>query len=550
MELARDCQDKAVKIENWINGPRMVKTASISLVLGLIEDDLAHLSVLKTMVMSIDAARIDIINGGPHWWVENQKGISNIFSAISLRPRSCSVMHDLFRGLLGIFSGLFTPEEIRTEISGNDIDKMSFAFFKQLSSKTGVAWTKLSVSSRQRGEWDWIPAVDQKRDLSEEYENAKLGAESDTDKEVEGVGVIEVKREPEPNRLKTDIFTGVVKLGLLKDFGVAKSQGLTGLLGKPRKVMSIYLKEENPNFHFIFRGCNCGQSRGFFKREKIPLHSQPIDVTGDETGRKLAECATLLGCIMDPAGDVLEYKRNLLARLAPEWTTTDISAKPFQWPDRCVSGTYWANVRSPFHLATHSMSMNYRLGAITSCGSRLAKGSTANISCVVRVNCGCTITAPFSLIFEALTSVNGSSLGEASAKVDEEDRIILSDGLGLVQIGDLGKTYNVVAFGGDMRFHYTWADACRKNRRPIAPLDHTAPPRGRALIKSDFKHSLLHMLRKYGYVTTRGGNLLIYRDHPLASYRIIGVCIDGEIQRKHEDEDQYGKPLTRRVRIK
>ncbi|KAJ3571899.1 hypothetical protein NPX13_g5228 [Xylaria arbuscula] len=504
MELARDCQDKAIKIRNWIDGPRVVNTASIQLVVGLIEDDIAHLSILKTMVMSIDAARIDIINGGPHWWVENQKGISNIFSAISLTPRECSVMHDLFRGLLGIFSGLFTPEEILTEISGNDIDKISFAFFRRLSTQTGVAWTKLSISSRQRGEWDWIPVVEQMRDPMEQCDNAIPGAGSDTEKEIAHIGVIEVDKKPKPNHLKTDIFTGVVRLGLLRDFGVANSQGLTGLLGKPRKIMSIYLKEENPYFHFIFKGCNCGQTRGFFKRKKIPLYNQPIDVTGDETGRKLVECATILGCIMDPAGDVLEYKRRLLNRLAPEWHTTDISAKPFRWPDRCVSGTEWANVRSPFNLATHSMSMNYRLGAITSCGSRLAKGSTANISCVVRVNCGCTITAPFSLIFEALTSVVGSSLGEASAKVDEADRIILSDGLGLVQIGDLGKTYNLVAFGGDMGFHYTWANACRKSKRPLAPAVPTLPPRGRALIKSDFKHSMLHMLRNYGYVTTRG----------------------------------------------
>ncbi|KAI0520971.1 heterokaryon incompatibility protein-domain-containing protein [Xylaria bambusicola] len=551
MELARDCDDKAHKLYDWINDARIVKTASIGLVLRLILDDIDHLGALKKMVMSIDAARIDIINGGPQWWVENQKGISNIFSAIALTPRSCRDMEDLFRGLLGIFSGLFTPAEIDAEFTGNDMNKMSFTFFKRLSSRTGVAWTKLSVSSRQRGQWDWIPVVEQKRDPIEQYENAKLEAESDTEKEVEGAGVVELKKEPEPNHLKTDIFTGVVRLGYLRQSGVAKARGLTGLLGKPRKLMSVHLKEENPQFHFIFKGCNCGKSTGLFRREKIPTHDQPVAITGDETGRTLAECATILGCIMDPAGDALEYKRRLLHRLAPDWTMTDINAKPFQWPDRCVSGTYWASIQSPFDLPTHSMSMNYRFGAITSCGSRLAKGSTANISCEVRVNCGCTITAPFSLIFEALTAVSGSNLGGANARVDEEDRIFLSDGLGLVQVGDLGKTYNLMAFGGDLKFHTSWASSCRSSRKTVPQkLVQTAPPTGRALIKSDFTHGMMNVLRNYGYVETRSGNLLIYRDHPLARYKITGVCIDAKIQRKNEVMDQSGVPLTKGVRIK
>jgi len=544
MELAKDCEDKARKLKAWIDIPRRVKTTSISLVLGLIEDDIAHLNALKIMVQSINAARIDINTGGPGWWVENQRGISNIFSAVSLVPRSCLHMEDLFRGLLGIFSGLFTPEEIAEHLSGNDLERMSFAFFKQLSQKTGVAWTKLSVSLRQRGEWDWIPVIGQKRDPAEQYETVKPDAETDNEKEVEGGGVIEVKKEKEPNKIKTDIFAGVVILGRLKESGVAKAQGLTGLLGKPRKVMSIYLKEENPKFQFIFRGCNCGQSRGFFRRKKIPLNDQPMDVPGDETGRRLAQCATLLGCIMDPAGDLLEYKRRLLYSLKPEWTMTDITAKPFEWADRCVSGTPWENLTSPFDLASHSTSMNWRFGSITSCGSRLAKGSTANISCVVRVNCGCTITAPFSLIFEALTSVQNSRLGTTCARVVEDDRIILSDGLGLVQMGDLGKTYNVMAFGGDMSFYNRWAKACRKAESPLAPIAKPEPPRGRALIRSDFTHSMLRVLRKYGYVKTDSGNLLIYRNHPLARYNIVGVCIDGKIQRKHEDIGQRG------VRIK
>jgi len=45
--------------------------------------------------------------------------------------------------LLGIFSGLFTPEEIDKQMSGDDIEKISFNFFKQLSTKTtyaGPSW--------------------------------------------------------------------------------------------------------------------------------------------------------------------------------------------------------------------------------------------------------------------------------------------------------------------------------------------------------------------------------------------------------------------------
>ncbi|KAI3330666.1 heterokaryon incompatibility protein-domain-containing protein [Ustulina deusta] len=564
MELARDCDDKAHKLYSWIAGPRVVKTASISLVLGLIENDSNRLDWLTTMVMSIDAARIDIINGGQRWWVENQKGVSNIFSAISLTPRSCREMEDLFRGLLGIFSGLFTPEEIKEKISGNDIDKMSFAFFKQLSSETGVAWTKLSVSARQRDEWDWIPVVEQKHDPAEKAGEAEQQAEQQAQQQAEQQAEHEAKKEGgetqqktkrKPNHLKTDIFAGVVRLGYLKK-SIAKAEGLTGLLGTPRQLMSIHLKEVNPHFHFIFKGCNCGKKVGLLKRKQIPTHDQPLDVTGDETGKTLAQCATILGCLLDPAGDVQEYKGRLLKRLAPQWDMTDPSAKPFEWHDRCVSGTYWAAVKSAFDLPTHSMSMSYRMGAITYCRSRLAKGSTANISCEVRVNCGCTIIAPFSLVFEALTAVKGSSLGNATARVDREvcvdgeDRITLSDGLGLVQIGDLGKTYNLMAFGGDLKFHKRWASSCRTRKMTVPQkLMASSPPTGRALIKSDFTHNILHMLRNYGYVETWGGNLLIYRDHPLGKYKIRGVCIDKKIQRKKEEMDQ-GVPITKVVRIK
>ncbi|KAI0803780.1 heterokaryon incompatibility protein-domain-containing protein [Xylaria sp. FL0064] len=542
MELARDCDDKAQKLHRWIYRSRIVETGAISLVLHLIKDDKDYLDTLKTMVRSIDAARIDIITGGPQWWIQNQGGICNIFSAISLVPRSCRDMQDLFRGLLGIFSGLFTPEQIQTEIAGNDLEKMSFAFFKELSSRTGLAWTKLSVSARPRGEWDRIPVVDQKH-VPEEKDESPC-----TDREEKEWEPVKQKKKP-VNHIKTDIFAGVVNLGVLRKGGIAKTRGLTGLLGTPRKLMSISLNEENPQFHFKFRGCNCGKTIGLIKRKKIPINDHPVRVTGDETGRTLAQCATILGCILDPAGNVQGYKGKLLARLDPQWDTTDISARPFNWPDRCVSGTFWAEVNSPFDLPTHNMSMNYKMNAITSCGSRLAKGSTANISCEVRVNCGCTITAPFSFIFEALTAVEGCSLRETDPTIDEddideEDRITWGDGLGLVQIGGLEKTYNLVSFGGDLKFHETWASACRARKINVPKnLAQSSAPTGRALIKSDFTHNILHMLRNYGYVVTRGGNLLIYQDHPLAKYKITGVCIDRTFQRKKEG-------LAKGVRIK
>ncbi|KAI1747438.1 heterokaryon incompatibility protein-domain-containing protein [Xylaria castorea] len=521
-ELASDCRDKAEKLYRWIWSPRAVETASVSLVLAFIQDDKDTLIALQRQIRGINAARTDIINGGQYWWQGNPLGVRNIFSAISLTPRECRDMPDLFRGLLGIFSGLFTPEEIKTEISGDDIEKMSFALFKQLSTKTGHAWTKLSISSKERGQWDWIPVVEQDPNAQQ-----KDGEEEKKESN---------KKKP-VNRIKTDIFAGVDNLGLLRK-NRAKTRGQIGLLGVPRRFMSIHLKEENPEFHFIFKGCNCGKkvNAGLFKRTEIRSQNEPIDVTGDETGRTLAECATLLGCILDPDpnSNVLAYKSRLLHNLNPQWDKTDPEAKPVGWPERCVSGTFWANADCRHWLRTHNMSWNYRMSAIYECDSRLAQGTTANISCEVRINCGCTITAPFSLIFEALSAVPGSSLGYTAENDDKDGRIVMKDGLGLVQIGDLGKTFNVVAFGGDLNFHKSNATLCRriKENKRVNPVK--APPTGRALIRSDFTHGMAHIMRDYGYVVTGVGNLLISRNHPLGSYRVRGVCIDDQIARKKE----------------
>ena len=377
MDLATDSKDKAYKLQAWIENCRVLKTASVDAILRIIEDDNRSLDKLQTQVKGVSCARADIINGGPNWWYENFKGISNVFSAVSIKERRCDQRADIFKGLLGIFSGLFTPEEIERNMSGDDIERISFTFFKQLSTKTGHAWTKLAVSSAERGEWDWIPMV----------------------KKYDGI-------------MTTNYFAGVVNLGRLEQKGQAKATAVTGIIGVPQDYMAIELKQEDRGFQFVFRGCNCGKriKTGVFSSEQIPTYTEPKNVVRDETGRRLVQCATILGSIMDPGCDVIQYRRRLLGKLQPKWNISDPNAKPIGWIDRCVSGTGWENP-NPLHLRTHNMSMNYNMVDITGCGSRLANESTASISCEVRVDCGCRIVAPFSLIFEAITAVNGSFLG-------------------------------------------------------------------------------------------------------------------------------------------
>lgn len=499
MDLATDSKDKAVKLEDWIKNSRRLITTSVNAILGIIEEDCLILNDLQTQVHGISSARTDIISGGPNWWYENYKGISNVFSAISMRPRECEKRRDIFRGLLGVFSGLFTPEEIERDMMGDDIEKISFAFFKQLSIKTGYAWTKLAISSGERGEWDWIPMVPN---------NGKL--------------------------LTTDVFAAVVRLGRLpKQRGLAKAPAMTGITGSPRKYMKIQLNQDDRGFQFTFKGCNCGKEvkTGIFSSEPIPLNDQPISVAGDETGRILVHCATILGSIMNPGCDVVAYRRRLLRKLLPFWKTSDPIAKPTGWVDRCVSGSGWENP-DPFLFRVHNRSMNYIMGELTHCESRLYNESTAGISCEVRVNCGCTIVAPFSLIFEAITAVEGSSLGGASATLDE-DRIILRDGMGLVQVGDVGRSFKLVAFGGDVDAHKSYSSSCRSTKmdKPVVPK--LPWPRGRALVREEFTHGLTDSMRDYGYVETGGsGNLLICRNNPIGQYKVIGVCIDDFIENK------------------
>ena len=383
------------------------------------------------------------------------------------------------------------------------MEKISFTFFKQLSIKTGCAWTKLAISGGERGRWDWIPMV-----------GSNSGSTTD------------------------DFFAGVVNLGQVKEKkqgkGQAKVQAMVGLEGVPRKYMKIVLRQGGTGFNFSFKGCNCGkkQKTGAFSSELIATHNQPVTVNKDETGRRLVHCATVLGAIMNPGYDIVEYRRRLLGKLAPHWNISDPSAKPVGWEDRCVSGTPWANATHEW-LRVHNSSMNYKMVDVTWCESRLANGSTGSISCEVQINCGCTIVAPFSLIFEAITSVEGSFLGDTTAWLDEDSRIVLRDGLGLVQVGDVGRAFSLVAFGGDVDFHRSFASSCR-NTKPDKPAPSKLPwPTGRALVRDEFTHNLTDMARDYGYVETGGsGNLLICRNHPMDQYRILGVCIDGYIQSK------------------
>ncbi|KAI0147684.1 hypothetical protein GGR57DRAFT_476355 [Xylariaceae sp. FL1272] len=511
MDLATDAMDKATKLHEWIENARVRRTSSVNLILRFIEEDVVRLDFLQTQARGIMCARTDIINGGPQWWVQNYKGVSNIFSAISLRPRQCEKRMDLFRGLLGIFKGLFTQEEIERDMSSEDLDSMSFTFFKQLSLKTGHAWTLLATSSRVRGEWDWIPVTD--------ISSRNAGPDATND-------------------IKTDIFAGVVRLGKMKSQGRVTADALGGITKTPRKYMSIHLKDEDPAFKFKLRGCNVGKKikTGTFSSELIPETNERRHILGDETGRTLVQCATFLGSIMDPAGDIVKYRRRLLKNLAPYWTMSDPNAKPSQWVDRCVSGTDFERADCPQFLRTHNLSLNWWLDAVTGCESRLAKGTTAQIACEIRVNCGCVITAPFALVFEAVTAVDGSSLGGITGTLDDDGRITLSDGLGLVQVGDKGKTFNLMAFGGDDKYHENYADLCRSTRRDELVVPKKEAPSSRVLVREEFKHS---MTRSYAYVDTDGsGNFLISRRGVIGDYTIVGVCIDNHLVGKKGEQEK------------
>ncbi|CVL07960.1 uncharacterized protein FMAN_09695 [Fusarium mangiferae] len=97
-----------------------------------------------------------------------------------------------------------------------------------------------------------------------------------------------------------------------------------------------------------------------------------------------------------------------------------------------------------------------------------------------------------------MTAFQGSSLGDTAAEADSDDRIVLQDGLGLVQVGDVGKAFDVVAFSGDIQAHKLYAAACRKNKENVKIIHELPLPSGRALVPEDFTHAAMDIMKEYG----------------------------------------------------
>ena len=253
----------------------------------------------------------------------------------------------------------------------------------------------------------------------------------------------------------------------------------------------------------------------------------------DDTARALAECGTILACLLDPGTSIPEYRRRLFGKLGLTWRITDTNAKPRGWVDRCVSGT---DMAAASHFRVHNESAHYDLKSITGCESRLySDGTTAGLVCELRMDCGCKVEAPFCVLLEALGAVSGSCIGEKSQTTGSDDRITLTDGLGLVLVEDVEnqateQRFRLVSFEGSAFAYDFHAALCRFTRRGRQVDDARVRwlwPRGRALVDSGFRHGLIHMLRGYGYVNARGaGTLLLCRSHPLDYYRVMGICID------------------------
>lgn len=105
---------------------------------------------------------------------------------------------------------------------------------------------------------------------------------------------------------------------------------------------------------------------------------------------------------------------------------------------------------------------------------------------------------PVLVVFEAITAIEGSSLGDTSAELDSDDRIVVKDGLMLVQVGDVGKMFNLVAFGGDAIFHKSHASVCKSTKVDKPVNLQLAWPSGRALVKEEFAHGITDTMRDYG----------------------------------------------------
>jgi len=80
----------------------------------------------------------------------------------------------------------------------------------------------------------------------------------------------------------------------------------------------------------------------------------------------------------------------------------------------------------------------------------------------------------------AFTKRNLLTSGDRVAKIDDDNRIVLCDGIELVQVGDVGKTFNLVAFGGNVNAHTAYATTCGriKLEKPVIP-SYRGPLSGR-----------------------------------------------------------------------
>ncbi len=134
MDLAAASTDRAYKLQAWIGLPRDLKPNAVNAVLRVIEEDKPSPSYLQTKVKGIGSARTGIINRGPSWWHDSYEGMSNIFSVLCITPRECQPGEDadVFKGLLGIFSGLFTAAEIGEKRNKERV----WAKFRSLSSSS------------------------------------------------------------------------------------------------------------------------------------------------------------------------------------------------------------------------------------------------------------------------------------------------------------------------------------------------------------------------------------------------------------------------------
>lgn len=198
-----------------------------------------------------------------------------------------------------------------------------------------------------------------------------------------------------------------------------------------------------------------------------------------------------------------------------------------------MSGTEW---ESPVSFKPHNMAVEYAMSHITDCDSPLENDRTADIVCDVTVNCGCTFTAPYSWGLEAISSIKGSSLGAVKMVVDKDGRIERKGGIRLLpSAGNVGESFDLVAFGGDVKFYERQAARCRKESQKRPENVERRMPTARVLMRAGFTYEKRDFLRQYGFVDTGGcGNLLLCRKKPGDSDQVVGVCIDDEMLTRRE----------------